>query len=164
MRLFGRRHFIVFRQHIRRNTYHIVEHGPFAGIFGAVKVGGIDTVFGKGVAVAGFGKGPFVFTKEFAPHFAKRAAQAIAQAVNTLAEKSQTFTVLVATAPRVLLTVGTRVVKQAMASIFAKFTKTAASFAFCPTFGSIFTAFVGITSTLSGTKHFTHSTVFVAGN
>ena len=133
-----------------------MEHGPFAGIFGAVKVGGIDTVFGKGVAVAGFGKGPFVFTKEFAPHFAKRTAKTVAQAVHTLGNRTQTCTIFVTAAPRVLLTICPRVVKQGPARRLTEFTLVHTIGAIFPIFFCVFTAFVVITSILSRTEHFTH--------
>ena len=76
-----------------------MEHGPFAIIFGAGKISRIEAVFGKGVAVADFGKRTFVFTKEFAPHFTKRSPKAIAQAVHTLGNRAHRNFILVTVVP-----------------------------------------------------------------
>ena len=133
-----------------------MEHGPFAIIFGAVKVGGIDTVFGKGVAVACFGKRTFVFTKEFAPHFAKRTAKTVAQAVHTLGNRPQGRFVRATRTPRVLLTVITLVVKQGPARSLAEFTLVHTIRALFPIFGRIFTAFGFLPLASGRTEHFTH--------
>ena len=156
MRLFGRCHLIVSRQPISRNTYHIVEHGPFAGIFGAVKVGGIDTVFGKGVAVAGFGKGPFVFTKEFAPHFAKRTAKTIAQAVHTLGNRTQGNRIFVTVVPTTGTFVLAYITHIVIASFFAK-SKACLLLNQTRNFAGFFTTASRFTSRISSrTEDFTH--------